>query len=219
MVSWFNSWAANLPWTCHAENTSAWRACQSQKWKENRKSAENTKRKCKVQKKKQNKYENMWKKVERKKMKKNRKEFQKDVLPSKAQGETTEQWKHKIWPDSVSFQWPWHPCGTSAPAWTLVILVHFLVKPEGFFPFHPFSRSLSIIFLPTSRNTKRLRIFQHLLVVFQAIHLIQFGLVIESGPGREEPHSAVKLWIKGSRLRHDSCPLVFTRVHSCSTTL
>jgi predicted phage gp36 major capsid-like protein len=56
MVSWFNSWAANLPWTCHAENTSAWRACQSQKWKENtkenRKSAENTKRKCKVQKKK-----------------------------------------------------------------------------------------------------------------------------------------------------------------------
>ena len=89
----------------------------SQKWKENTKSAENTKRKCKVQKKKirKNTKKNV-KKVERKKMKKNRKEFQKDVLPSEAQGETTEQWKHKIWPDSVSFQWPWHPCGTSAPA-------------------------------------------------------------------------------------------------------
>lgn len=122
------------------------RVRNGKRMKENTKSAENTKRKCKAKKKNAEKTRKNVKKVERKKMKKNRKEFQKDVLPSKAQGETMEQWKHKIWPDSVSFQWPWHPCGTFAPAWTLVILVHFLVKPSQTWRIFPFSSLFNVSF-------------------------------------------------------------------------
>lgn len=35
--------------------------------------------------------------------------------------------------------------------------------------------------------SKALRVFEHLLVVLQPIHLIQLGFVIESPPGREKP--------------------------------
>lgn len=199
MVSWFNSWAANLPWTCHAENTSAWRACQSQKWKENEREHE----KCR-------KYEEKVQ-SEKKKCRKNTKKCEKsgkekdekeqERIPKRCSAVQSSRRNNGTMETQDLARLGELPMALASlrnfcPSMNLGHLSALPGQTESnlkdFSLFIPFQR-LFLFFLPTRRNTKRLRIFQHLLVVFQAIHLIQFGLVIESGPGREEPHSALKL--------------------------
>ena len=51
-------------------------------------------------------------------------------------------------------------------------------------------RRMSHPFSIHAMSTKRLRIFQHLLVAFQSVHLIQLGLVIDSGPAGEVPYGS-----------------------------
>ena len=64
-------------------------------------------------------------------------------------------------------------------------------------------------------STKQLRIFHHLLIVFQSVHLIQLGLVIDCGPAGEEPHgtSCEVGWIS-SQFTMDLYDLRDTVLHS-----
>lgn len=45
--------------------------------------------------------------------------------------------------------------------------------------------------------SKALRVFEHLLVVLQPIHLIQLGFVVESPPGREKPRFEADKFVAG----------------------
>ena len=54
-------------------------------------------------------------------------------------------------------------------------------------------------------RSKALRVFEHLLVVLQPIHLIQLGFVIESPPGREKPRFEADEFAAGFKMSLHKC--------------